>query len=99
MLNCLYFDSTIFPIHSNVSIILHYLILHQSQLLSHFHRLSLMFQKVLAHLINNSFPQFNFVFGFLQLFLQVQNFVIFSIDHLFCLELLILKLILLRKQS
>ena len=61
--------------HSSMGIVFHDLILHQSQLLCHFHRLLLMGQHVLGHLVNDLLATLNIIFGPLHLVLKLLNLI------------------------
>ena len=49
--------------HTRTRIVFHDLILHQSELLGHFHRLSLVMQHAIAHLIDDLLATFDVVLG------------------------------------
>ena len=62
--------------HTTFRIILHYLILHQRQLLRHLHRLPLMAEHILAQLINDQLAAFNVLLRSFKLNLQSINLIL-----------------------
>lgn len=88
-------DGAVFAVHADRLVVLEYLIFHEGQLLGHVHRLGLVLDKALAHLLVDRLAQRDLVVGLLKLFLEVLDFRVLCIDFLLKFHVLVAHAVLL----